>query len=114
MKCCEYSARDLRTPCTFERMTRTSDGAGGWTEAWAEINGAPTRCQFRNLTGSERWQAQRTEATTRARIVVRYVPGLTEADRVVIGGRHYAIQWIDNIELRDQWLRIDLDGGVAT
>jgi len=114
MKCCDYSAGMLRTPCQFQRKTRAPDGSGGWSEAWTNLAGAATRCSFKALSGGERFQAQRAEATTRNRIVVRYFAGLTEADRVVIGGRRYNITFINNVKLRNRWFEIDLDGGVAT
>ena len=114
MTCCKYSAGMLRTICQFQRKTRTSDGAGGFTEAWANIAGAATRCQFKALSGGERWQAQRAEATTRNRIVCRYFSGLVESDRVSIGGRIYNVRFINNVELRNRWLELDLDGGVAS
>lgn len=114
MKCCQYSAGQLRTPCQFQRKTRVSDGSGGWSDQWANLSGAVTRCSFKALSGNERFQAQRAEATTRNRIVVRYFAGLTEADRVVIGGRRYDITFINNVELRNRWLEIDLSGGMAT
>ena len=114
MRCCDYSAGMLRTPCQFQRKTRVSDGSGGWSEAWTNLAGAATRCSFKALSGGERFQAQRAEATTRNRIVVRYFAGLTEADRVVIGGRRYDITFINDVELRGRWFEIDLDGGVAT
>ena len=114
VKCCQYNAGQLRTPCQFQRKTRVSDGSGGWSEAWTNLAGAATRCSFKMLSGSERWQAMRTEATTRNRIVTRYFAGLVESDRVVIGGRRYDITFINDVELRGRWFEIDLDGGVAT
>ena len=114
MKCCDIHAGMLRTPCQFQRKTRISDEAGGWYEDWSNLAGAATQCHFKALSGGERFQAQRAEATTRNRIVCRYFAGLTEADRVVIGGRRYDITFINNIELRNRWFEIDLSGGVAT
>ena len=113
-KCCTYSAGMLRTPCQFQRKTRVSDGSGGWSEAWTNLAGAATRCSFKALSGGERFQAQRAEATTRNRIVTRYFAGLVESDRVVIAGRRYSIVFINNVELRNRWVEIELDGGTAT
>ena len=114
MKCCDYNAGMLRTVCQFQRKGRVSDGSGGWAEVWGNLPGAATRCHFKALSGGERFQAQRAEATTRNRIVVRYFADLTDADRVVIAGRRYDITFINNVELRNRWLEIDLSGGVAT
>ena len=114
VKCCQYNAGQLRTPCQFQRKTRVSDGAGGWSEAWSNISGAATRCSFKALSGGERFQAQRAEAATRNRIVTRYFAGLVESDRVVIAGRRYNIVFINNVELRNRWIVIEIDGGVAS
>ena len=114
MKCCDYNAGMLRTPCQFQRKGRVTDGSGGWSEQWLNLSGAANRCSFKALSGGERFMSQRAEATTRNRIVVRYFAGLKESDRVAINGRAYSITFINNVELRNRWLVIDLDGGVAT
>jgi head-tail adaptor len=103
----------LREPVAFERVTRTGNGSGGFDETWAAIDGSVTRAHVKALSGSERFQSDRVEATTRWRIVVRYFAGLTEVDRVIIRNRAHNIRFINNVEMRDRWLEIDLDGGVA-
>lgn len=114
--CCQslYSARDLREEVEFQRKARVSDGAGGYTESWAAVSGAPTRAKVTALSGRERWASQRVEALSSWRIVVRYFSGLLESDRVSIRGKAYNIRFINNVDLADKWLVIDLDGGVAT
>ena len=115
VKCCaKYSARDLREAVTFERLTRTTDGAGGFTMAWQAIAGAPTRAMVKPLSGSERWASQRIEAAANYRVVTRYTDDLTEDDRVVIRGRPSRIRFIANVDLADRWLEIDAELGVAT
>lgn len=112
--CGKYRAGQMRTACEFQRKTRTDDGAGGWSESWTAIAGAPTRCAFTSLSGSERMQAQRIEAPTRNRVACRYFAGLAEGDRIVIAGRAYEITFINNLEMRNRWYEIDVSGGVAT
>lgn len=112
-QCDKYNARMLREPVTFERATRTSDGAGGATQSWAAISGASDRAHVKALSGHERFASDRVEAGTRWRIVVRYFAGLTEKDRVTMRSRAYNIRFINNVELKDRWLEIDLDGGAA-
>lgn len=94
-------------------MTRTADGAGGWTEAWANISGAATRCRFKAVSGGERIASERLQGTTRNRLVCRYFAGLDERDRVSVGGRKYNIAFVNDIDLKGRWFEIDLDGGVA-
>ena len=114
MKCCNLHSGILREPVVFQRATRTSDGAGGYTDAWATISGAPTRAGVKALSGGERFNSSRIEASTKWRITVRYFSGLVESDRVEIRSKAYNIRFINNVELKDRWLIIDLDGGVAT
>ena len=73
MKCCDMNSGKLKEPVTFQRRTLTSDGAGGQTESWATLSGAPTRAYVVPVGGSERFAHDRTEATVRLRLVVRYV-----------------------------------------
>jgi len=94
-------------------MTRTGDGAGGFTEGWAAITGAPTRAMVKPMSGGERFQSQRTEATSTHKIVVRYCADLTEVDRAVIRGRAYQVRFINNVDFDDKWLEISAEVGVA-
>lgn len=113
IKCCDMNAGKLKEPVTFQRKTLTSDGAGGQTQSWATISGAPSRAFVMPSSGSERYASDRVEATVRLRLVVRYTTALRESDRVQIRGRVHNIRFIDNIEFANKWLQIDVDGGVA-
>jgi head-tail adaptor len=64
-------------------------------------------------SGSERYASERVEARVSVKIAVRYFAGLLEADRVVINSKPYNIRFINNVDFRDEWLEISLDGGVA-
>lgn len=113
IKCCDMHSGKLKEPVTFQRRTLVSDGAGGQTESWATVSGAPTRAHVMPTGGSERFVHDRTEATVRLRLVVRYATGLLESDRVQIRSKVHNIRFIDNIEFANKWLQIDVDGGVA-
>ncbi len=113
MKCCDMNAGMLREPVTFQRATKVSDGAGGYSEAWAAISDASTQAHVKALSGGERYASERIETSTKWRISVRHFSGLLESDRVVIRSRNYNIRFINNLELQDRWLVIDLDGGAA-
>ena len=113
MKCCDLNSGKLKEPVAFQRKTLTSDGAGGMTQTWATVSGAPTRAYVLPISGSERYTSDRVEATVRLRLVVRYTSGILESDRVQIRNRVHNIRFIDNIEFANKWLQIDVDGGVA-
>lgn len=112
--CCDYSAGMLKEPIAIQRMTRTSDGAGGQTQTWATVSGAPTRGAVMPLSGSERYQFDRVDATASLKVTVRYVSGLLESDRIVIRSRNHNIRYIKNVEFADKWLELIVDAGVAT
>jgi SPP1 family predicted phage head-tail adaptor len=114
VKCCEFNTGMLREPVTFQRMTRTSDGAGGQTQTWATLSGAPTRAFVRAASGNERFSHDRVEAVVKLKLVTRYTSAIAEADRVLIRGRAHNIKFLNNIEFRNQWLEISVDGGVAS
>lgn len=116
VNCCnppKYTPRQLNEPVAFQRKTRTADGAGGFTEAWATISGAPTFCMVKPMSGGERYASQRVEATATHRIVTRYFSGLKETDRAVIRGREYQLRFIGNVDFADRWLEITAEVGVA-
>jgi SPP1 family predicted phage head-tail adaptor len=113
MKCCEYSASMLRTPVQFQRLVRTADGAGGFTQTWRNLQGAPTRAQVKSMSGNERFASARVEATATHKVTIRYFAGLTEADAVVFGGRRANIRFINNVEQGDRWMVLDVQTGVV-
>jgi SPP1 family predicted phage head-tail adaptor len=112
MKCGDYNAGMLRTIVQFQRLARTSDGAGGFTQTWANLAGAPTRAHVKSMSGGERFASARVEATATHKVTVRYFAGLTEADVVVFNGLRANIRYIDNLEQRNRWLVLDVQTGV--
>ncbi len=116
MGCCKatkYSARMLRQEISIERLTRTDDGAGGYTESWAAVSGAPTRAMVKAMSGRERWASQRVEATATHMFVVRFSSGLMESDRISFDGKNYNIRFLNNVDYADEWLEITAEMGVA-
>lgn len=113
-KCCDINAGMLRTAISIERKSRVADGSGGFTETWAALSGSPTRAHVKAMSGHERFASDRVEAGSRWRVTTRYFSGLFEEDRIVIAGRYYNIRFINNVEMRDRWFIIDVDGGAAT
>ena len=103
----------LKEPVVFQRLVPTSDGAGGFTEAWTAVSFAPTRAMVKSLSGGEKWHTERNEATSTHKITTRYNAGITTADRIVIRGRSYNIRFINNLDFEDKWMEIKAEVGVA-
>lgn len=113
MKCCDITSGMLKTPVGFQRTTRVSDGAGGFSEEWVAIPGAPTRAHIKAMSGSERFASARVEATATHKVTVRYFPGLLESDAVFWNGKRANIRFINNLEERNKFLVLDVQTGVA-
>lgn len=112
--CCDYNAGMLTQVVSFERMTLVSDGAGGQTQTWTAISGAPTRAHVKAVSGSERFNFNRINADIRYKITCRYSSALRESDSVVFRGIRHNIRFIDNVEMADKWLEMAVEAGVAS
>lgn len=90
---------------TVQRKTRTSDGMGGFTEAWTNL--ATVYADIRPLGSREIWEAMRVSAETRFRARVRWredangAPYYTSADRISWRGRIYGIDRVVEMGRRD-------------
>ena len=74
-----------------QRKTLTSDGAGGFTEAWTTVATVACRVAPSGQSPQERAIAERLASTS---IWTLTVPALTDvrpADRLVVGGRTFEV-----------------------
>jgi len=115
MKCCDINSDTLNVKVFIEKKTRVSDDRGGATEIWKEDPKGGVWAGVKNLAGTERWEAMRMHPGNLIRIVLRFrgdslgAPFWTSADhRVKIRGRIYGILAIMDVEMRQQWLKMDL------
>ena len=113
--CSKYSARDLRHRVSIERKTRTADGMGGFTEAWASI--ALVWAMWKPLSGSEQYRAMRISPETRVKAVIRFrgdangAPYYTANDRITFRGRTYNIEAVIDVDGDQEWLELALVEG---
>lgn len=113
VKCCDMTPASLKTLITIERQTRTADGQGGWTEVWAAdpVGGVYARVQ--NMSGTKRYEADRTESTNLVNFFVRFKGDANGAPywqatktRVICRGRYYNVLAVVDLELQKKWIRI--------
>jgi SPP1 family predicted phage head-tail adaptor len=112
VNCCQLTAGMLREPIAIERQTLVSDGMGGHTSTWITL--ATVRAHVKPLSGREALQAMQLQASITHRIYMRYRADLLPSDRLVMRGQPLQIRSILNIEMRDRWLELSCDAGVAT
>lgn len=112
MNCCEFSASKLREPITVQRQQSASDGMGGQAHQWVDLFTA--RAEVRPLSGRESLQAMHLQASITHRVIIRYRSDIAPADRILLRGEPLQIRAIINIEMRNRWLELACDAGVAT
>lgn len=112
MKCCDLHAGSLREPITIQRKVSVSDGMGGQAISWIDL--ATVRAHVKPLSGREALQAMQLQASITHRIYMRYRADLLPSDRLVMRGQPLQIRTILNMEMRNQWLEVSSDSGVAT
>jgi len=112
VKCCDITAGMLREPITIQRKMAASDGMGGQAIQWVSLS--TTRAYVKPLSGREALQAMQLQASVTHRIMIRYRSDLTTADRILMRGKPLQIRAIINVEMRNRWLELSCDEGVAT
>lgn len=105
-------SRDFRDAVIVERPTETTDGAGGFTVAWATV--ATVFCMIETSGGNERLEAGRLEPESSIVATCHYRGDLLESDRLNIGGSYYNVTRLENVDRRERFLKIYAETGVRT
>jgi len=102
---------------TIERVSRTPDGMGGFTETWATAG--ECSAQVLPVRGAEKWEAMRVSPDNRMKVRVRWrgdangQPFCTPADRLVWRGRTYNIESAVPWGGRERFIEILISEGVS-
>ena len=97
----------LPETCQVLTVTRTSDGQGGFTEAWGTV--ATTTCRVDWKSGIETVQGGAIEPYRRCVITLPYDTTVAEGYRLQVGSDIYAVTSVDNGKSWDACLRVDVD-----
>lgn len=112
MRCCDITAGKLSALVTIERNTPTSDGEGGFVDAWAADPPGGVWAMVRPVSGAERFEANRVTPGNGCRFVVRWrgdvngAPYYSARDRITYNGRTYGVVSVIDIEDRQRYLEI--------
>lgn len=104
------NAGELRTPCYFKRIERTTDSEGYPAEEGINIFGedVPVPVKWVNAHGSEVFESMQLQLREPATITCRFSPLINERLLIYKKGdeKPYEIISIDNVEERNIWLEI--------
>lgn len=113
VQCCDITVADLKTRIVIERRIRTADGQGGQTESWVADPPNGVYAKVQNMSGTKRYEADRTESTNLVNFFVRFRGNANDAPywdasatRIVCRGRYYNVLSIVDLELKKKWIRI--------
>lgn len=112
MKCCDVTAGMLREKLFIQRETLTQDALGGDVKEFSSIGS--TFGYVQPTGGGERFFGQQLEATITHKIVIRFRTNINPADRILLRGEPLQIRRILNLEMRDKFLELHCEQGVAT
>jgi SPP1 family predicted phage head-tail adaptor len=93
---------NLRNRVTLQQLTRTDDGAGGYTETWTGV--ATVWADVYPLKGNERYEAQQVQANLSHRVTIRYRTGVEPSMRLLYGTRTLTIEAVIDPEERHREL----------
>lgn len=113
VQCCDITAADLSTLISIERRTRTTDGQGGWTEAWAADPAGGVWAMVQEGSGTEQRMADRLESLNSFTFFVRFKGNGSGAPywnatetRIFLRGRYYNVLSSVDLELKQKWVRL--------
>jgi SPP1 family predicted phage head-tail adaptor len=100
---------------TIQEYSEVSDGAGGLQRAWADLSSAPSVwAHVVSAAGTERFEEDRTSATSGAVFTIRNRTDLNERMRIEWAGRFYNIRQLKPISSRAMYLKIVAESGAAS
>lgn len=102
----------LRNQVEVQRVSYSDDGMGGSTKTWNKVQDAWMR--LKPLSGNERMQAMRLEATISHRAHSRADVDVKTEDRIVFDSRVFNVKAVLDLEERGKFYELDLEEGVAT
>ena len=103
-ECGKWKPSDMRHRVIIQERQRTSDGAGGYTEAWVTFKNA--WCSIQPATGYEKYQAQQMQTPISHKIKMRYQSGITTKHRILFGTRIFDLKEVLNENEEGAFLRI--------
>jgi SPP1 family predicted phage head-tail adaptor len=82
----------------IQALTRTGDGGGGGTDAWATIAYGAVNAAITPVSSAETYVGEQLQDYVSHKITLRYVPGVTTAHRVLFGARWFDVKSVIDLQ----------------
>ncbi len=108
-----YRAGELDQRITFQERKSVSDGMGGYTDTWADIELlSSVWSHVRTSSGREVTQYDRVNAEAGNIFIVRNRQDILESYRIMWDGEPYNIESIPRPKKRSMYMEINAERGV--
>ena len=107
----QFNIANLRYKVQLQSPTRTSDGAGGYTESFGTIANLFADIRPQNALETYR-QGQVIEKVTH-KVFIRFRRDIDTNYKILYGTRSFTIKGIKNMNERDRFLELLCEEGVA-
>lgn len=94
--------------CNVLSVTRTSDGQGGWTEAWGTASGT-VACRLDAKAGREMDAGGAVQAFHTYTLTLKHGTTITTANRVEVDSSTFAVVSVDTAKSWDAAIRCELE-----
>lgn len=104
------NAGELRTHVIVQSVTKTPDGSGNFTQAWANVftSGVSVGSKWTYAHGIEATENKRLGLGKKAALIMRYSPLITETCRILRGTETWEIESVDNIGYGNAWIEVKI------
>jgi SPP1 family predicted phage head-tail adaptor len=100
---------DFQDYALIEYVGEVSDGAGGYVDSWTTRVGI--WCAVETTSGGESIVAGRIEHNEALEFTTHYDATILPTDRIIFEGVNYKITRIENIDRRNEYMRIYAETG---
>lgn len=105
----QFCPEDFEEYAEIESVSEVSDGAGGYTDAWALRVGI--WCMIETTSGGESVIAGRLEHSEGLTFTTHYNSEILETDRLKFENEYFKITRIENIDRKQSFIRIYAETG---
>lgn len=104
-----FCPNDFEEYATVESITETTDGAGGYTDAWATRVGI--WCMVETVSGGESVIAGRLEHSEGLVLTTHYNSEIVDTDRINLDSEYYKITRIEDVDRKHEFMKIYIETG---
>lgn len=90
----------LPDTCHILSLTRTSDNAGGWSEAWGTAT-ALVACRLDYKMVTDKMTGERLKSFSEAILTMPYDTSITSANRIEVSGAQWTVQ---GVNVNQSWI----------